>query len=170
MKIIKFLTIGLLIAGVTSLSSCKKEGPIGPAGKDGIDGNANVTSNTFTVNSWNWTLSDYVYYADLSVPSITSSIANTGLVQVYMESTSSPGVWLNMPWTEWFSSYTSTYNFNHGTGSVRVFKADSDLQAPSNPGLRRFKVIAIESSGMIANPDVDWANYESVKETFNLAD
>jgi hypothetical protein len=85
-----------------------------------------------------------------------------------MQSTSSTGVWLNMPWTEFNTGYSSNYNFNYSLGSMRIFKQDSDLTTPSNPGVRTFKVIIIPSSQREANPDVNWNNLAEIEKRFNV--
>jgi hypothetical protein len=180
MKTIKRITILVLISSVLTTFSCTKEGKqgeTGPAGANGIngtngtDGNANVKSYTINVASGNWTLSGNTYYFDASISGITSDIINSGSVQIFMESTTSTGVWLTMPWIEYINSSTfSTYNFNHSLGGVRIFKTDSDITPPSNPGVRKFKVIVISSSARISNPNIDYNNYYEVKGAFNLKD
>lgn len=152
------------------LTSCKKEveGPVGPKGPSGIDGNSNVKSYTVNVASSNWTLSGNVYYFDVPVAGITSSIINSGDVRIFMESTASVGVWLNMPWIDYFSSSAfSTYNYNYSLGGVRIFKTDSNLLAPTNPGVRNFKIVVVESSGMITNPDLDWTDYSQIEKVLH---
>lgn len=177
MKTIKKLSMLLLLSSTLINFSCTKEGPAGPQGSPGptgprgSDGNANVKSVTINVASGNWILSGNTYYFDSYISEITTDIINSGSVQIFMESTSSTGVWLTMPWIEYInSSIFSTYNFNHSWGKVRIFKVDSDITPPSNPGVRKFKVIVISSSARILNPNVDYTNYNEVKKTFNLKD
>jgi hypothetical protein len=177
MKFLSFSKFIFIFSVIVLCCSCEKEGPAGANGVNGIDGvngkdgNANVRSTSFSVLTGNWTSSGSIWYADLPVSTITADIANTGSVKVFMGSTTSTGVWLNMPWIELGSSFFSTFNFNYSTGSVRVFKMDSDLTLPSNPGNRSFKVIVVKSSVMaITNSSIDWTNYNSLKEVFNLAD
>lgn len=142
-----------------------QQGPIGP------QGNANVSDTTINLASGNWFLSGSVYYTDISLPTITSSIVSSGSVEVFMRSTSSTGVWLNMPWIETISaSLFSIYNYNYSLGYVRIFKQDSDLTAPSNPGVRTFKIIVIASQQKQANPNVNWKDYSQVKKALNLKD
>lgn len=144
-------------------------GPQGPAGTNGVDGNANVKCYTVNLFSNNWACSS-ICYADVTCSGITQDIINTGSVHVFMQSTTNTGVWLNMPWTEFNSTYSSNYNFNYSLNSLRIFKQDSDLTTPANPGSRFFKIVVIASSGKLAHPEVDYTNYEEIKEAFDLAE
>ena len=158
------LLLGLISIGM--FQSCKKEGPQGPAG---ADGNANVKTYNISVSSANWTCSS-ICYTDITVAGITQDIVNSGSVHVFMESTSQTGAWLNMPWTEMNSGYISNYNFVYALGVMRISKSDSDLTTPINPGARNFKIVVIASSGKLAHPEVDYTNYEEIKEAFDIAE
>jgi len=193
-KTIKIMTATLAVLVLTlglTLTSCEKpekgetgpqgaqgsagvQGPAGPqgsSGPQGTTGNANVNTIIENIASGNWVLSGNTYYVDITVSEINSDIINTGAVSIFMESTTQTGIWLNMPWIEYGSAtYFSTYNYNYGLGGVRIFKSDSDLTAPSNPGVRKFKIVVIASSGIAQNPDVDLKDYNAVKVAFNLKD
>jgi len=41
---------------------------------------------------------------------------------------------------------------------------------PNNPGNQTFKIVAIAASGLMKNPNLDYNNYQKVKEAFNLDD
>ena len=69
--------LALILFGII-FASCTKQGPTGP---QGAQGNANVTSNSYTITSW--TTGNYFYYTNLSVPALTSSILNSGAIEVY---------------------------------------------------------------------------------------
>jgi hypothetical protein len=175
MKISFVLSIMLI---TLSMLSCKKEGPIGPQGPagtngingiDGVDGNANVITYTVNTTSANWTCSS-ICYVDVTCPGITQDIVNTGSVHVFMESPTQAGAWLNMPWTEMFSGYISNYNFVFVLGTLRISKSDSDLTTPANPGTRKFKIVVIASSGKLIHPEVDYTNYNEIKEAFDIAE
>jgi len=183
MKQIAFFLFFLLVA----FQSCKKgeTGPVGPQGpqgatgqngqngldgQDGRDGNANVFSETWVVPVGAWVQSNPFYYADITDYNITQDIVDGGSVQVFMESPNAPNVWLNMPWLEISNgTYFTQWNFNYGLNSVRIFKQDSDNTQTSLPSsTRRFKIVTIESYAMEANPNVNWQDYQQIKETFAL--
>ena len=172
MKIIKFITIGLLIAGATSLSSCEKEGSVGPAGKDGIDGsdgsdgNANVVSSTITSSSWAYSNPSWVI--SFTYPAITQSIIDEGAVLVYIKVGNG---YTQLPLTIYQSpNYSTSIEVSTFVGGLSLFWTDSDLIQPTNPGEHTFKVVVIAASGLIQNPNVDLGNYEEVKDAFNLPD
>jgi hypothetical protein len=82
---IKTITISLLI-GLSAFvwTSCVKEGPIGPQGPAGVDGNANVIASPwYTPNSWNYDNATLEYYFDVSNSAITSDIVENGAILAY---------------------------------------------------------------------------------------
>ncbi len=156
--------IAALLLFFATFSACKKEGPAGPAGKDG---NANVKSQTFTVGSWNYSAPSY--YADISYGAITQDIINSGAVLVYVSNGS--GGYSQLPLTYYTSSsYSSTFEVVSAPGAVRIYATDSDLLQPANPGTRVFKVVAISSSARAAHPGLDWNDYAAVKHALQLND
>ncbi len=183
MKQITFFLLLLLVV----LQSCKKgdtgpagpqgatgaqgqQGPAGQNGADGQDGNANVFSTTWDVPVGAWVQSNPIYYADITDYNITQDILDNGSVQVFMESPTLAGAWLNMPWTEiTTSAYFTQWNFAYNLNVVRISKQDSDNTQTGLPtSTRRFKIVTIESYAMEANPDVNWQDYQQIKETFEL--
>ena len=171
MKIIKLVTIGLLIAGATTFSNCAKDGAAGPAGKDGLDGKdgedgySNVVSSS--IISGNWTFLSPSWSQSFTYAAITQDILDNGAVLVYVAS----GVnYYQLPYTFYpTSSYSRTYNYVHYLGGLKVYVTDSDLNTPQ-PGTLEFKVVVIEASFLMKNPNVDLKNYEAVKKAFNLKD
>lgn len=160
LKINYFLAV--ILVTVVGLG-CKKEGPPGPAGKDG---NANVVSSTVTVS--NWTYNSPSWEGLISYGAITQEIIDRGAVLVYVNTGNS---WLQLPATFYQSaSYSSTILVANFTGGVAITFTDSDLVQPANPGPLTFKIVVIAPSQRIANPDLDYTNYEEVKNRFHLND
>ncbi len=157
----------LFVACGLIFSSCKK-GDTGPAGKDGTNGNANVKSQTSTISAWTWDGSAYILYSNVSVSSLTSDIANTGAVMVYLQTTS--GEWAPLARTFAITSTTSqNQRYVYSTGNVKIILQNSDLTQPSSSAVV-FKIVCIASSARTANPNVNYADYNEVKNTFNLPD
>ena len=165
MKIIKLVTIGFLIAGATTFSNCEKVTVTGPAGEDGKDGNANVVSSSITSGSWSFVSPSWSQ--SFTYSAITQDILDNGAVLVYVAS----GVnYYQLPYTFYpTSSYSRTYNYVHYLGGLKVFVTDSDL-ITTEPGTLEFKVVVIEASFLMKNPNVDLNNYQEVKKAFNLKD
>jgi len=163
MNLIKTISALLLLVTVTTFSSCKKEGPAGPAGQDG---NANVVSSTITSSAWAYNAPSWAI--TFTYPAITQEIINSGAVLVYLKVGNN---YNQLPLTFYpSSSYSSTVEVSNFVGGLSLIWTDSDLTQPNNPGSRTFKVVVISSSGMIQNPNVDFSKYEEVKAIFDLKD
>ena len=147
---------------VILLNGCTKEGPAGPAG------NANVQSSTITFSSWLWDSSNNYDYADFNWSPITSAIVNSGAVFIYVNTATG---WVALPRTIYpTSSLSESQRIVYNVGTFRIIVQDSDLNPP-NPALGSWtiKVVAVASSIIKTNPNVNWSNYLEVKKTFNLA-
>ena len=159
---------GIVFLAITTLmiSSCKKEGPQGPAG------NANVTSTLFSASSWAWSSPNY--YCDFTVPELTSSNINSAAVLVYFSTVS--GIWIAVPYTQYTNAYDYHMAFNTRAGMVEVtWVYDSSLSSGSDPNAYygvtvQYKVVVIPPSARLANPNIDYTNYNEVKTAFNLKD
>lgn len=166
MKIIKFIAISLLIAGATSLSSCKKEGPVGPKGDTGLQGNANVKSGIVTISNWMYDGTNKNYTATIIDNDITQNIVDAGVVMAYLYQN---GANLALPTTIYpTSSYSSTLSFIYGLQQVIIRIQDSDLTQPNYPGSLTFRIVKVAPSFLIANPNIDWEDYAQVKHVLNL--
>lgn len=176
MKKITFLaTSALMIAAVVSLSACKKKGCTdskalnynSEAKKD--DGSCvmnNAKSSLITVNSGEWSGGVNGYSVTKSTTLITPSIAETGAVLCYYKDGTE---YYPLPIAIWYGSWTTNIFYIYSSGSISFYTQDDDALTPP-PGTVTFKVVTIEASGLIANPDVDLNNYKEVKEAFNLVD
>jgi len=155
-----------LLLSVIIFNGCKKEGPQGPAGKDG---NANVKSNTITFSTWNWDGTYGYEYADFTWSEVTSSIVNSGALNIYL---STPAGWAPLPRTIYPTSTRSqSQRYVYSVSSFKIIVQDSDLLPPSpSLGTWTIKAVAIDASARMQNPDLDWSNYNAVKERFNLKD
>jgi hypothetical protein len=146
-------------------SSCKKEGPEGPAGKDG---NANVKSGTITFSNWTWDSSNSYLYSNFTWTELTSSVVNGGAFYIYLNTTSG---WAPLPRTIYPSpSYTQSQRYVYNVGSFKIIVQDSDLIQPASPGSWTIKVVAVDGTVRKANPDLDWNDYEEVKRRLGLED
>ncbi|MFZ2205546.1 MAG: hypothetical protein WAV23_03065 [Minisyncoccia bacterium] len=156
----------ILFSMLVLLNGCKKEGPEGPAGKDG---NANVQSSTITFSTWLWDGTNNYDYSDFTWAAITSSIVDKGAVLVYVNT---PGGWAPLPRTIYPSAtYSESQRFIYNVGTFRIIVQDSDLTQPSPAlGSWTIKILTIESKTMVANSNLDWSNYNAVKIRFELTD
>lgn len=161
----------ILIVALSALFvlACKKEdGPEGPQGPQGETGNANVQSQMITVQSSQWVYEDPTYSFITSCGIITGEIAESGVVMCYEKR---DDIYTPMPISVIYNGETVTTHvgFEHKVDEIYFFIQAAEGVTPA-PGERTFKVVAIESSGLAANPGVDLYDYEEVKQTFDIED
>lgn len=166
----------LLLVGITAFIACKGElGPAGPSGQDGTDGidgtdgtdgqdgNANVKSYTTTISAANWVpFTADLSYIDLQVPILTEEIAATGMVMVYLQEAGNE--WYALP----FSRGTQSYFFWVKPGFARIH-TQNDSTAPTKFA-GKVRIVAASSDGRARHPDLDWTNYQEVKNRLQLPD
>lgn len=174
MKIIKFLTIGLLIAGATSLSSCKKEDMSQYATKEDLNNYA--TNNDLANNgakTFNFSLTFGPGDTFKSYSGVTGFDAgDVVLTFVHYATYGGTPYWVQTPiivndYVNIFAEFETTY----GNLFINTLKADGTPGSPwTSTSTFAFKAVLIKSSGLKQNPNVDLTNYEAVKEAFNLVD
>lgn len=151
------------------INGCAKDGATGPAGiagtagTNGTNGNANVIGSN-SVTTSNWTLNSGMYSTTLTSSAITQAIVDKGIVMVY--ESNGIGGWYALPYS--FLGEENAFGFD--VGSVTIDISQTDGSAPTNPGSRTYRIVAISASNLIAHPNVDYKNYQLVKTTFGLQD
>lgn len=168
-KILQLTTIAVFVF----LSACKK-GEVGPAGLNGKDGNANVTSQEFVIGPTDWTpfgifgQPGFGYSTTISVPEVTQSILDHGAVMVYYRTVSTSN-YIALPFTVPMNgNYSTTFLFIASAGYIELKTLDSDTQTLLPTDVISFKVVAIGGSQRVANPDLDLMDYEQVRIKFDL--
>ncbi len=167
MKTKKLLLVATMLLTIT-ITSCKK-GDTGEPGKDGTNGNANVTSMILNASSW---VFDGTYKWSTATWSgatiLTSDVVNNGAVMLYE---GGAGDWVSCPYTIGISDPSnptlSTF-FEYQVNTMVVFKQWSDGVNPSPSTSTQYKLVCIPRSGMILHPDLDLKNYAAVKAAFDL--
>lgn len=193
MKATKITVVSLLL-GVLTLLSCTKEpvkgdkGDKGDAGRNGIDGingtngqaGTNGTNGTngqdgedaLGAKTFNFSLTFNVGDTYKSYNGITGYDADDVILFfVHYESLGSTAYWSSLPMI--FSSLNIIPEFSDQTGMVFIntLKSNGTSGSPwASTTTLNFKAVLIKSSQMIANPNVDYTNYNEVKNTFNLKD
>lgn len=189
MKKVKFLCMAFL--AVFMLASCAKEGPMGPMGpvgpqgpagldgyngQDGQNGNANVCSSTLTVYPDNWYWDNQSWRVDFDYSAINADIYGSGAVLVYMKT---DNTWRQIPMTFYYSIindegvevfYSSSLEVSFYEGGVSVFWTENDFYDGYRPDTHEFRIVVIGAGLYNAHPEVNYDDYESVKETFGLLD
>jgi hypothetical protein len=165
-KIISFVLFTTLFVASCSIEECHA---------DYDDGNANVASGVIDVYARDWVYRDPSWVLTINYNMITRGIIDYGAVLVYMQDGNAyrqlPLTMLNMIETETGSYYYSTIvDVDTYVGAVDIYWTESDFYNSGNPGQRRFKVVAIAASDYYKNADIDYSDYNQVKEAYNLAD
>lgn len=182
----KVFSFAVAFMAFALMVSCVKEGPMGPMGPQGPtgpqgpagqDGYVNVASSTITVypNDWYWD-NNTSWRVDFDYPAVNSDIYNSGVVLVYMEI---ENTWRQLPYTFYYniidgqgveSFYSSSLETSFYVGGVSVFWTENDFYDGYRPEEHRFRIVAISAGYYNAYPEIDYSNYEVLKETFELVD
>lgn len=123
------MSILLLFIGGCFFSSCKKEGPAGPAGNANVKGDTILLTNTSWQFPGSWALqsgggSTTIYntrYVDIATDLITADILKKGSVSVYFKPNNDG--WVPLPYTFQVlfpSSYYHNYMFEYRLGKIRL--------------------------------------------------
>ena len=174
----------LAVAGIFVLNSCAKDGETGPngatgatgyAGTNGTNGNANVKTTILTVVTTDWSGPNLTKSTGvLSVPNLTPSILDSGMVLVYVKA---PGVGINqnyiqLPALYWGSPTATCYHQINSVGGIKLTCYDPNPAAASVlvPSPMTVKIVTASAHMRLANPNLDWNNYNEVKAALHLQD
>jgi hypothetical protein len=151
------------------------DGQDGQDGQDGKDGVANLFIYNFSVPDSAWVdsgtafttgaYSTYLYENS----EITASMISNGTVMVYQDLAND--FTTPLPRTVYLSGIQAQLSFVAGTGQIRLFlfANDNGHHTPEeNPA--NFRVAFIPKTAKMLYPDLDFKNYDSVKEVFNIKD
>lgn len=140
-----------------------QDGQDGQDGQNGQDGNANVKSQTISILYTDWIYFNIdISYIDFNVPIITADIAATGMVMAYLKLSSGETVALPL------SSGNQQYNFWFIPGKLRLHTVNIVGVPEKFEG--DIRIVAVSSSGLVRNPNLDWTNYNAVKAALNLSE
>lgn len=125
-------------------------------------GTNNNTVQTFSFTVSAWTLSGSYWYYDYFFPSVTNM--NGGVFVYWQSGTTYIGLPITIIDQEFYYKYDTG-----GWVEVDVRSASGNTSIPS-PSLYNFKIVVIPPAARVANPNVNYKNYEEVKNAFNLKD
>ncbi len=160
MKKLRILTLGLLAATALLSTSCKKAVTEHELNYPHTE----IDVQEYTVAANDWIGDGDGYSASLSSDMLTSELLTDGIIMCYIKEGNE---YLAMPITRSYGSYISHWGFSHGSSSLTFWNYDDD-GATIAPGDQTFKIAVFSQAGLIAHPDVDIQDYESVKKAFNL--
>lgn len=134
-----------------------------------------VASSTVTVRSSDWYWQDDYWRVDIAYDAISPDVHDYGAVIVYMDN---GNTWRQIPLTYYYQD-TQNGNIVNCSASlevstyengVSIFWTENDFYNGNRPGDHRFKIVVISSEYQNARPDVDYSDYQAVKEAFQLND
>lgn len=166
MNITKYLTIGILFIGMTALMGCKKE--VGPQGPQGEQGEQGPGAKTY---EFNMTFDAGSAEGSHTISGLSSNFSNGDALLGFIFYVDFSGVkfWAPLPYTSENRVYL--FNFNENTGAfwinLKNATTGADLPFTSSTTLG-FRAVHVKSSFMQENPNVDWNNYQQVKQVLNL--
>jgi hypothetical protein len=162
----------IAVAAITVLtllfSACKK-GDTGPAGPAGPAGTVSVTTTTYTVSTWT---NSSIWYTDLNVPALTSSVQATGAVEVFL-SVNNGTTWTALPYTYVGSTVDYFMGFATNANQVEIQWTYNGVGSGSSPNsvlgaTCQFKIVVVPSS--MRKAGVNYHNYSEIKNAYNLKD
>ena len=151
----------MLAGTLLTLNGCVKDGPVGPQGPPGYDGNANVIGEyPFSVSAGQWVFTTTIggntqngYVASYNDANINTAVANHGLVVIYIQYPDA--TWKNLP--DIFAG--TSFSFNFSPGGFDIYYTNVDGTTPSAPGTQVFRAVIIPSSIQKAHPNTNWNSY-----------
>ena len=172
-KTAKILCMFALACGLLFTNCAKKgdTGPAGPAGTNGTNGNANVKSKTIFVAGSEWINSAGASTVTKLVSEITTDIINNGAVLVYVDNGSNN--WSALPVTTTDPSgvvLAFGYDIEPGKLILNAEVNQNVTLTASTFGNTNFRIVTIAGSGRMANPNLNYNDYNEVKKAFNLKD
>ena len=146
--------------------SCSEDGATGATGQAGAEGNANVIGTTdFTILPTDWQTLGNLKYINIQNNGITQSIVNSGIVMVYQKSNSSNS-YTALP----FSYQGIDRGFTFGLNYLQITLSPYNNSSISITANTIIRAVIISASNRMANPNVNWNNYQEVKNALKLKD
>jgi hypothetical protein len=156
MKKLNYLFIISIIGAVMFGTGCTKDGEQGPQGTAGVDGNANVKTEKIIIYGNEWGYSEPYYVVDKTSDLLTQDIVDNGSTHLYFEI--EEGTWLALPY--------QTMGFGISVNSVGILTEGAEVIDATTV----FKLVVIEGNIQSKAADVDFNDYNAVKEYYNLED
>ena len=149
-------------------------GTEGPRGPEGPPGNANVFSVNLVFSMNDAVINGNVASVQYEVPGITGSVVDDGALLLFFYE---QGTWTAMPYTFAVESpdlpavdYTISLGFGFEEAFLEIFyEASTDEVALENQPDRDIKAVIIDGFPL-GKQDIDWTDYEAVKNHFGLQD
>jgi hypothetical protein len=152
-----------MIAAIT-FNGCKK-GDTGPAGTAGTNGVANISNSVVTVYPADWQNIGTGYWG-VGINNSNIVSATNDAVFGYMQlPTSSVTAFIALPTSNMLAGGDQVL-YSYSAGKFQLYYQYATAPTTSI----QIKMVVIPPAGRLANPNVNYKNYEEVKKVFNLKD
>ena len=159
-------TILFILATITFTASC--EGPVGPPGIDGLDGDSFIGS-IFDIEGDFTSDNDYSLYYEFP-PDFTVYDSDVVLVYILWEQADNMDVWRLLPQTLVLNEGILQYNFDYTIADVKIF-LDGDvpfnLLEPGDLNDQVFRV-AVLPGEFANNKSTDLTNFSAIRNAPNM--
>ncbi len=167
------VTLLLLSAGIILSSCIATIGPEGPRGRDGSDGEVEIYNGTFVIDSDNdfGVEDEFISVASYSWGILDESTVDEGLVLAYIQFDGSTA-WQSLPLSTPFENdvVVLRYGFDIDNFDL-ILEGESPNNNQINEGIFDgdiIRVIAIPPGHLFKGKNVDYSNFEQVKQIYNL--
>lgn len=177
---INILISAVMLLTVMLLSSCR-EGPVGPAGRDGY---SNVSILTFDIfkDGWGRNLNETnSWFYDLSTSRIDYNILDAGAVFFYyglIESSGYVDKWYSVPFTDVYLKdgryYENIMDATYSLNLISITVRDTDpvyIDWPFTEKIRiKAVILEVAQANILKQNNIDTKNYNEVKKALNIID
>ncbi len=184
----KQLILGSIFFMMLSVIACKKgeQGDIGPSGSAGTNGAKGITGDKGIADSKGMISSDWIavkgtdwraatvansYFVSYTAPSLTVDIVNKGMIYVYMKQEANARIVDGLPYANITTGlrFYSLIGLSNGVPAIQFYQSvtppSSTLSTTSNVS---FRYVVVPAGARTLN--IDWTNYDEVKEALNWKD
>lgn len=167
MKIMKYLTIGILFIGMTTLVGCKKEDMSKYATKDELN---NQQAKVFSYNLTFSAGSTFESYSGITPYYQSGDVIITYYLFENLGDNNNPDYfWVTLPFKDEYYDINWFAEFSDKDGFIYVNAERPNGSSPFTAShTRGFKSVLIKANGLKTYPDLDLGNYEEVSKAFNL--
>jgi hypothetical protein len=171
MKTARKITMLIMIISIVATFGCTKEGkegPPGPTGTTGSKGDSGPQAKTFNFNLTFDPGETYESYGGITGFNTDDVL----LVYIYWADYGEP-FYVQLPFAENNNGISFYAEFSEVSGYIFVntIWANGNSGSPwSTSTTLGFKAVLISSAARLANPNIDYTNYNEVKKVFNLKD
>ena len=180
MNIVKYATVGLLLMGMATFNSCKKEDMSKYATKEDLNNYAknsdlNATNNDLknslaTSYDFSLSFSNTVTSATYQLPEEASGYK---MYFVYLKANDVEDYVL-LPYYQNNPGYVPVNYIAKSSVALRkievqTLRGDNQAGSPWTGNVtKKFRVVVLKTNGMTTHPNVDFSNYNEVSKAFNL--